>query len=56
MNASVTLKEKITVSVTPQKTKELFSMGAGGSVAKKFFKAVGENLKQMPPETNEAKK
>src|SRR5262249_1655716 len=42
MDASVRLREtdegKIEVSVTPQKTKEVWSMGAGGSVAKKYFK------------------
>lgn len=48
MNASVTLKEtkegKVLVTVTPQKTKEVWSLDAGGSIAKKFFKGVAENL------------
>lgn len=49
MNASVTLKEvgnnTVRVTVTPQKTKEKWSLGAGGSIADKYFKAVSENLK-----------
>jgi hypothetical protein len=48
MNASVSLKAtdegKIEVSVTPQKTKQMFAWGAGGSIAQKYFKAIEENL------------
>lgn len=47
-NVSANLKEtdekKIEVSISTQKNNQLWAFGAGGSIAKKYFKAVQENL------------